>query len=163
MYGCFKLPTKTVLFVCYGNIARSVIAEGCLKKKFTELDFRIRVLSAGLNAQGLPPTKETLEVMKREKINIPDRFSKQLTRKLLEEADLILTMEERYKDAILFHYPQFKNKIFTLKEIAGEMEDLDIQDPYGQNVETYNKCAEEIRSNIDKSFRKIIDFLGVNR
>ena len=139
------------------------MAEGYLRKKFAEHNFRIRVLSAGLNAQKLPPTKETLGVMKREQINMSDRFSKQLTRKLLQEANLILTMEESYKNVILLYYPQFKNKIFTLKEFAGETRDLDIKDPYGQDAETYEKCAEEIKSNIDKSFRKIIDFLGVNR
>jgi len=31
-YRCLKLATKMALFVCYGSISRSVMAEGFLKK-----------------------------------------------------------------------------------------------------------------------------------
>jgi protein-tyrosine-phosphatase len=159
IYGCLKLPAKTVLFVCYGNIARSVIAESYLAKKSIELN--LEVLSAGLNAQGLSCTKETLDIMKRERMSTPNHASRQLTGKLLQDADLILTMEERYKNAILLCYPQFENKVFTLREFAGETRNLDIKDPYGRNFEAYEQCAEEIKSGIDKSFKKILGFLGV--
>jgi protein-tyrosine-phosphatase len=139
------------------------MAEGYLKKMISERNLKIQVSSAGLNAQGLPPTKETLEIMKKEQTDLPNRTATQLTRDLLEQADLVLTMEEIHKKAILFYYPQFKDKVFTLKEFAGETEDLNIQDPYGKDITVYEARHEEIKSSIIKSFDKIIKFLGANQ
>jgi protein-tyrosine phosphatase len=156
------MPVKTILFVCYGNIARSLMAEGYLKKMASEHNLKIQVSSAGLNAQGLPPTRETLEIMKKEQIDLSNRTARQLTRELLEQADLVLTMEEIHKKAILFYYPQLKNKVFRLKEFAGEIRDLDIQDPYGKNIKVYEARYEEIKSSILKSFDKIVKFLGAD-
>jgi protein-tyrosine-phosphatase len=137
------------------------MAEGYLTKKSKDLNVRIKVLSAGLNAQGLSCTKETLDVMRGDHMSAPNQASKQLTRKLLQDADLILTMEGLHKNAIVLCYPQYKNKVFTLREFAGETKNLDIRDPYGRNLEAYEQCLEEIKSSIDKSFKGILDFLGV--
>jgi protein-tyrosine phosphatase len=155
--------SKMVLFICYGNIARSLMAEGYLKKIISKYKLKIQVSSAGINAQGLPPTKETLEIMKKELIDLSNRTATQLTRDLLEQADLVFTMEEIHKKAILFYYPQFKDKIFTLKEFAGEKENLDIEDPYGKNIEVYEARYEEIKSAINRSFDKIVKFLGAKQ
>ena len=155
------MPIKIFLVICYGNIARSRMAEGYLKKMITKHNLQIEVLSAGLNAQGRPPTKETIDIMKREQIKISNHNSIQLTLELLDKANLILTMEKVHKKAILCIYKQFKNKIFTLKEFAGETKDLDIKDPYGQRIAYYENCAREIKSNLIKSFRKMLKFVGV--
>lgn len=134
------MTTKTVLLVCYGNIARSLMAESYLKKMFSERNLKIQVSSAGLNAQGLPPTKETLEIMKKEQIDLPNRTATQLTRDLLEQADLVLTMEEIHKKAILFYYPQFKDKIFTPKEFAGVAHSIYHDVPLG--ITKWRTCTQ---------------------
>lgn len=153
------MTLKKVLFVCYGNIARSLMAESYLKKLVSERDLKIQVISAGMNALGLPPSKETLELMREERIVLSDRKAAQLTKDLLEEAALVLTMEEIHKKAILFYYPHFKGKVFTLKEFAGEKENLDIKDPYGHDIKMYKACYEEIKLSINKSLDRIIKFL----
>jgi protein-tyrosine-phosphatase len=99
-----KLANKTVLFVCYGNICRSLMAEGFLRKMLSELNTKMQVVSAGLNAYGWSPTDEVIEIMKRQGVNITDHNSTQLTKELIEKAHLILTMEKSHKDAILWHY-----------------------------------------------------------
>jgi len=150
---------KTVLFVCYGNICRSPMAEGFLNKLLLEKNDKpvdVEVLSAGLNAVGGPPTPETMETMREEGIDITSFRSRQLTEELIEKADLILTMEKRYKDDVLSRHPQAKHKVFTLKEFAGETENLDIEDPYGKGMEAYKTCAKEIKQSLAKAFKKII-------
>jgi protein-tyrosine-phosphatase len=153
------MPCKTVLFVCYGNICRSPIAEGFLNKLLEKNSkpVEVKVVSAGLNAYGGPPTPEAVETMREEGIDISGIESKQLTEELIEEADLILTMKKHYRDDVLSRYPKAKHKVFTLKEFAGETENLDIEDPYGEGVKAYKTCAREIRQSLAKAFRKIIE------
>jgi len=152
------LSRKTVLLVCYGNICRSPMAEGFLNRMLLDKNDKpmgIRVLSAGLHAFGGSPTAEAIEVMRAEGINISGYRSRQLTRELVEEADLILTMKKEYKDMIVSRHPEFKHKVFTLKEFAGETEDLDIADPYGEGMKAYETCAEEIKQTLTNAFEKI--------
>jgi protein-tyrosine-phosphatase len=136
------------------------MAEGFLKKMLKEklnAPTRIQVLSAGLNAFGGLPTKEATEIMKREGIDISGFRSKRLSEELVDKADLILTMEKNHKDTLLSLLPQHAHKIFTLKEFAGETENLDIDDPYNRGLKTYETCAEEIKLVLAKVFDKIVN------
>ncbi len=154
------MSRKTVLLVCYGNICRSPMAEGFLNKMLqnkNDKPMEIRVLSAGLHAFGGSPTGEAIEVMRAKGINISGYRSKQLTKELIEESDLILTMKKEYKDQIISRHPEFKHKVFTLKEFAGEKEYLDIADPYGEGMKAYETCAEEIKQTLTNAFEKIVN------
>ncbi|RLI45915.1 low molecular weight protein arginine phosphatase [Candidatus Bathyarchaeota archaeon] len=136
------------------------MAEGFLNKMLqnkNDENAEVRVISAGLHAYGGSPTGEAIEVMRAEGIDISGYKSKQLTRGLIEEADLILTMKKEYKDVIVSRYPEFKHKVFTLKEFAGETEDLDIHDPYGEGLKAYEACASEIKRILTRAFEKIVN------
>jgi len=152
------MPPRTVLLVCYGNICRSPMAEGFLNVMLERngRSEEVKVLSAGLNAVGGTPTAEAIETMRQEGIEISGSMSRQLTKKLIEEADLILTMEKRYKDDILSRHPKAKGKVFTLKEFAGETGNLDIEDPYGKGMEAYKACAMEIEQSLANAFKRIV-------
>lgn len=126
-----------------------------------ERNVKMQVLAAGLNAartHAFP--KEVTDILEREGLSVSDHSSTQLTKELIEKADLILTMEKVHKTSILWHYPQFKNKTFTLKEFAGEPRHPDIKDPYGRSAEAYETCAREIKSNLTKALEKIVNFKG---
>ncbi|HSA96227.1 MAG TPA: low molecular weight phosphatase family protein, partial [Acidobacteriota bacterium] len=56
-----KKPKKRLLFVCYGNICRSPMAEGIARKR---LGRSVEVASAGIGATGGPATEEAVLVMK---------------------------------------------------------------------------------------------------
>jgi len=152
------MPRKTVLLVCYGNICRSPMAQGFLNMILERNDRgeEVKVLSAGLNAVGGTPTAEAIETMRQEGIEISGLISRQLTKKLIEEAGLILTMEKRYKDDILSRHPEAKGKVFTLKEFAGEKGNMDIEDPYGKGMEAYKTCAMEIKLCLANAFKRIV-------
>jgi len=135
------------------------MAEGFLNRMLldkTDTPVEVKVLSAGLHAFGGPPTAEAIETMRIEGIDISGFESKQLTEELIEEADLILTMKKQYRDAILSRYPEAEDKVFTLKEFAGETENLDVEDPYGEGMKAYRACAKEIKQILTNAFEKIV-------
>jgi len=138
------------------------MAEGFLKKMLKEKignSQKIQVLSAGVNAYGWPATIEAAEIMKREGIDVSSFRSKRLSQELADKADLILTMEKSHKETVLSLFPQYALKTFTLKEFAGEKENIDISDPYGGGLKTYEACAEEIKLTLTKAFDKITHYL----
>jgi len=135
------------------------MAEGFLNKMLqnkNDKTVEVQVLSAGVNAYGGSPTGEAIEVMRAKGIDISGYRSRQLTQELIEEADLILTMKKEYKDQIISRYPESKHKVFTLKEFAGETEDLDIHDPYSEGMKAYETCAKEIKQTLTNAFEKIV-------
>lgn len=153
---------KTILFVCTGNSCRSVIAEGLLKKKLKELGkTRIEVRSAGIRAaNGLPPTAETVIVMKEEGIDVSEARTAYLTDDMIKKATLILVMENLHRNEIINRVPAASTKTFLLKEYAraGEKshpEGFSVPDPIGRPLGDYRRCLELLKKEIDRIAEKL--------
>lgn len=128
-----------VLFICMGNICRSPMAEGLLKKIHDNLS----ISSAGTSALvGEGPTAEAIEVMMEHGVDISDHVARQVSGDLIRDADLVLTMERYQREELRETYPEADGKIFTLKEYSGT--DGDVPDPYGNTKTFYQVVAQEI-------------------
>lgn len=136
-----------IIFVCTGNTCRSPMAEYLFRemaKKNNLQDFKI--ISAGLTAfVGDSANKKAVNVLQEEDIDLTGHTSSQLTREMLEDADLVLTMTERHRRMIIENNHNFADKIFTLKGYAGENHMVDIGDPFGQSEDVYRKTRDEIK------------------
>jgi protein-tyrosine phosphatase len=145
-----RLALLSTLLVCTGNTCRSPMAAALLRHMIADSlgtspanleDRGIRVDSAGTFAgSGGQASAEAVQVMKRRGIDLSDHRSQPLTAELIEQADLIYTMTESHRRAVLERVPSAEARCRLLAP------DGDIRDPIGQSVEVYAACAQRIES-----------------
>ncbi len=139
---------QRVLFICTGNTCRSPMAQTVFAQLLaadgTGPD-QVMIESAGLYAsQGMPASKEAVEVLAAEGIDLTQHRARPVTDELLESADLVLTMTRDHRDRLWDRYPYLKNKIFMLAEYAGQPE-AEISDPFGQGIQAYQETLQQIK------------------
>ncbi|SES82590.1 protein-tyrosine phosphatase [Natronincola peptidivorans] len=134
---------KTILFVCTGNTCRSSIAEVLCKdliEKAGEDLGDIKVISAGTSAmKGDKASYASKEIIREKGLSLDDHEARALTKDLIDEADLVLTMTTNHKHAVLNMAPQAENKVYTLKEYANDGENL--EDVLDEMNEVYRKIS----------------------
>jgi protein-tyrosine phosphatase len=111
--------TFKVIFVCTGNICRSPMAEQMLIQKADKNKLPIKVVSAGVMAMtGDPMTPQSADAMTKRGFTPTKHISQDLTPKLLEEADLVLTATLDHRSAIARMLPKASKYSFTIDEFA---------------------------------------------
>ncbi|MFU0800097.1 MAG: low molecular weight protein arginine phosphatase [Xylanivirga thermophila] len=147
---------RKILFVCTGNTCRSSMAEVMFKQYLKEAQINdIMAGSAGIYAtEGDRATLQAIEVMNELDLDLTGHRACRLTPELVQNANLILTMTNDQKMLIKIMEPSAMGKVYTLKEFAG-YEDPDILDPFGQDVETYRRCAWDIGEALKKVIKKL--------
>ena len=83
-----RIMTKSVLFVCYGNACRSVMAEALARHHWGE---KLEVASAGLSALGYIP-EETIKVLEEVGVSTQGLYSKGLGEIEIDGYQLILDL-----------------------------------------------------------------------
>ncbi|MHA1987774.1 MAG: arsenate reductase/protein-tyrosine-phosphatase family protein [Promethearchaeota archaeon] len=143
-----KFPYKSILVVCSVNTARSRLLEGFLKDLFVKKNIDVKVKSGGISSHardGMLISMDAKLAMKEVGITLPEEsLSKDLKKypKLIEEADLIITLTEKHKEEIYDFYDINSKEILTLKEFAGEKGD--IADPSMKELEGFRRTRDEI-------------------
>jgi protein-tyrosine phosphatase len=133
------------------------MAEGILKKLLTELGRKdVLVGSAGIAAvTGVPPTDETVQAAQEAGIDVSGYHATDLTDWLIEDADIILVMENVHKEEIVRRVPRAASKTFLLKEYAypekiQDPEMYGIQDPIGWGADYYRHTFGVIKREIER-------------
>src|SRR3954470_16771679 len=92
-----------ILIVCLGNICRSPMAEGILRKKIEERQLDFIVDSAGTADYhvGESPDRRAIEAAHSFGVNISEFCGRQFTRKDFEDFDVIYAMDKsNYRNII---------------------------------------------------------------
>lgn len=107
-----------VLTVCTGNICRSPLTEMLLRKTLHGLPTVIH--SAGTQALTDNPMEEANQIIANE-LGVTDGHehrARQLTREMLEKADLVLALSREHRAAVVELLPRASRRVYTLREFA---------------------------------------------
>jgi len=135
---------KHVLLVCTGNICRSPLAEEMLKRTLKERGIDgVNVTSAGTGAWDGAPASEGAYLVGLERgLDLSGHRARLLTRELVDQADLILTMARHHRARV--DELGGEGRVFVLGEYAGRDGDgAEVSDPFGGDLDVYrNTCVE---------------------
>ncbi len=127
---------KKIVFVCTGNTCRSPMAEGYLKQKNIA---GAEIISRGLAVCEPAASDNSIAVMKEYGIDISSHKPQQLTYPDLENASAIVCMSSSHADMLE-----------SLGFDKMKMHVLGVTDPYGQGIEEYRACRDEIFRSVDE-------------
>ena len=141
----------SILFVCYGNICRSPMAEFLFRQMLQKAGvYSIEVLSAGLHAfPGNRSPGEAVEVMAEVGIDMSRHRARVLTPDMAARFELVLLMDGYNLREFLTRFPLSRDKAGLLGAFSPVSPDRDIDDPYGESMESYRNCRRIIMESLE--------------
>jgi protein-tyrosine-phosphatase len=172
----------SIVTLCTGNAARSVMAEFMLDHWAETLGLDLEVVSAGTHVvEGQPMGMRTraaiASIPELSDLPVSHHRSKQLTTAHLVRADLVVAMEADHVRFVRRHHPEARRTCATLRRLGSELkpgdeplvtrvESLDLEsmpldpaedvaDPAGGDVDVYIACANELWELTEKLARRL--------
>ncbi len=135
------------------------MAEALLREKLTRRGFAgVEVSSCGLEANPWNTAEPRLRQVIGNAYGSLENFrSRPISAEMVQDADLVLAMEERQVQEIMSRFPRIRGRVATLTGFVGETGDIvDFVDGYpGSFLEWLNECHSIINRCLDLVTAKI--------
>lgn len=146
---------QKILFLCYGNINRSSLAERYFNNLAPQME--LEVISAGFHQEeGRSADPVMVEVAGKTGIDMSNWSSRLVTPEMVDESDIILVMEQRHYERLTANSPGAAEKTFLLGMAAADaVPGGEIADPYGCTRDAYERCVREVTTALDEVVKLI--------
>ena len=135
-------PVRRILFVDKWNVCLSPMAAGLMTKALCneKLD-DVVVESVGIleNASGHPACELAVTCMKEHGIDITGHRSRPISEVKLDEYDKIVCLDQSSRVSVRILADKNPSKLMALMVLS----------PYGQNLERFRRCAQDIKRTTD--------------
>jgi protein-tyrosine phosphatase len=133
-----------ILMVCLGNICRSPLAESILKSKLDPDKFEVDSAGTSGYHDGELPDRRSIDVAKRNGLDITDQRSRLFTKKDFKDFDHIFVMDtSNYEDVLaMADDDQEKNKVSLILDKIFPGEDQSVPDPYHNSIDGFKQVYE---------------------
>ncbi|MEM8962377.1 MAG: low molecular weight protein-tyrosine-phosphatase [Acidobacteriota bacterium] len=145
-----------ILIVCTANICRSPVVEALFRRRLEARGLAWRVSSGGTLAEnGMSAARHSIELMRERGIDISGHRSRLVEREHIEDADLVVCMENGHKEALRVENPDQAKKIRLFASLVGSYHD--IEDPYGGPRGGYETMVAEVETLVDEAVPRLVD------
>lgn len=145
------MKKNKILFVCHGNICRSVMAEYIAKHLTRDLTIESRATSLEEIGNDIyPPIKKVLDS---HNISYDRHYAKQITQEEFNYFDYIIVMDDYNLINLKRIIKQYdNNKVFKLTNFINK--NNDILDPW--YTRKFEECYQQIYACVDNLIKKIM-------
>lgn len=163
-----SLPADpTVSFLCHGNVCRSPLAERYVRACLNERgDQGFTVESAGfIEREGRTSPDFAVEAARAYDIDLTDHRSKRVTADLLARSDLVVVMDAKNYGQLRREFDGATDRAYFLEPFrgdAGNGGDFEIDDPYDQTAEGYERAYRAVTAAIDGLLERTTPRVGID-
>lgn len=168
-----------IIFVCKGNIHRSVVAEHLARKLLRERGYEdVSVESRGLqwyisgppahkNLMGYGETwKKARESIEEHGIDMSEHEARALSLKDMEEAAAVVVMDQElltsHRMSVHRLFPEHRQKAHLFGELVGEQQDVDDRGEHASQ-DAYRAAVEQIEHVLTEGLDRLLSWASVLR